>query len=251
MTDALDFIHRMAWSETIEDVWSMLVDRMASEGFERIMYAATRFRNPGSTGDLKDALVLTNYPDGYAEAYLEGGLFRKSPMVRWAMENVGARSWSELAADVAADRLTAEEMEVVAFNAKHGVTAGYLVSFPRSSPREGYGIGVSSTSMDQARIDEVWARRGAEFETILVTAHLTMLSLPYGHLTRTLTDRQREVLELVADGKTIQDAADLIGRNPATVEKHLRLAREALDAETTAQAILKAGVQNQFFRYQA
>jgi LuxR family transcriptional regulator len=35
--------------------------------------------------------------------------------------------------------------------------------------------------------------------------------------------------------------------NPATVEKHLRLAREALDVDTTAQAILKASTQNQFF----
>ena len=35
--------------------------------------------------------------------------------------------------------------------------------------------------------------------------------------------------------------------NQATVEKHLRLARENLNADTTAQAVLKASVQNQFF----
>jgi LuxR family transcriptional regulator len=34
---------------------------------------------------------------------------------------------------------------------------------------------------------------------------------------------------------------------PATVEKHLRLARESLDVETTAQAVLKASFQNQIF----
>ena len=49
------------------------------------------------------------------------------------------------------------------------------------------------------------------------------------------------------DGKTTQDAAEIMGLTPATVEKHLRLAREALDVETTAQAVLKASFQNQIF----
>ncbi|MFV0358632.1 MAG: LuxR family transcriptional regulator, partial [Tropicimonas sp.] len=34
---------------------------------------------------------------------------------------------------------------------------------------------------------------------------------------------------------------------PATIEKHLRLAREALDVMTTAQAVLKASFLNQIF----
>jgi LuxR family transcriptional regulator len=52
---------------------------------------------------------------------------------------------------------------------------------------------------------------------------------------------------MVADGKTIQDIAQMWERNAATVEKHLRLAREALDVDTTAQAILKASLLNQVF----
>jgi len=38
---------------------------------------------------------------------------------------------------------------------------------------------------------------------------------------------------------------------PATVEKHLRLAREALDVETTAQAVLKAAFYNKMFVLEA
>jgi len=64
---------------------------------------------------------------------------------------------------------------------------------------------------------------------------------------RPLTRRQREVLEWVGDGKTVQDIALLMGLTPATVEKHLRLAREALEVGTTAQAVLKASYQNQIF----
>ncbi len=56
-----------------------------------------------------------------------------------------------------------------------------------------------------------------------------------------------EALQWVGDGKTAQDIALLMGLTPATVEKHLRLAREALDVETTAQAVLKAAFYNQMF----
>ena len=79
-------------------------------------------------------------------------------------------------------------------------------------------------------------------------AHLKILSLPYDYPERMLTKRQREVLEWVGDGKTIQDIATLIERTPATVEKHLRLARDALNVETTAQALLKASFLHQIYR---
>ena len=76
--------------------------------------------------------------------------------------------------------------------------------------------------------------------------HLKLLTLPYSGA-RALTKRQREVLQWVGDGKTTQDIAILLDLTPATVEKHLRLAREALDVETTAQAVLKAAFYNQMF----
>ena len=54
-------------------------------------------------------------------------------------------------------------------------------------------------------------------------------------------------MEWVSDGKTTADIAVLMGLTVATVEKHLRNAREAMNAETTAQAVMKATLQNQIF----
>ena len=48
-------------------------------------------------------------------------------------------------------------------------------------------------------------------------------------------------------GRVLLAAALLLGLTPGTIEKHLRLAREALDVETTAQAVLKASLQRQIF----
>jgi len=82
-------------------------------------------------------------------------------------------------------------------------------------------------------------------------SHLCLMHLPASGQRRLLTVRQAEVLELVADGKTMQDIALLLDRNVATVEKHLRGARDALGVETTAQAVRKASILNQIFRLDA
>ncbi len=232
-------------------VWRMLQDKMAEYGFERVLYAATRFRTDHSAGDIRDAFILTNYPKEFTTPYLDGGLFRDAPMVRWAMENVGTLSWATFADQARNGELPPEVMRVVQFNLEHGIVAGYGISFPRVSSRTGHGVGLGALDRSQDEVDAVWAEHGPQIELINHVAHLTLMSLPHGLHGRNLTNRQREVLELVADGKTIQDVALLMERNPATVEKHLRLAREALDVETTAQAILKIGNQNQFFRYRA
>jgi len=179
----------------------------------------------------------------HAAAYYRG------PMVAWASENVGACSWRYMHELAMSGKLKQDELEVVALNQRLGVTAGYTVSFHDVSLRAKGAIGLTARrGMMQDDVDAVWAEHGAEIELANKVMHLKVAQLP--HTTgqrRPLTARQREVLEWVADGKTIQDTATIMGLNPATIEKHLRLARDTLDVDTTAQAILKASTQNQFF----
>ena len=77
--------------------------------------------------------------------------------------------------------------------------------------------------------------------------HLKLAALPWQSPGRELSPRQCEALEWVADGKTSQDIATLMGISSAMVEKHLRLARHALDVDTTAQAVCKALLLNMLF----
>ncbi len=97
----------------------------------------------------------------------------------------------------------------------------------------------------------MWSEFGEDIILINNITHLKILSLPYSPPNRGLTKRQREALQWVGDGKTTQDIAILMGLTSATVEKHLRLARDALSVETTAQAVLKAALQNQMFVMEA
>lgn len=244
---ALEALHEIAWARTVSETWGILVDAMAGYGFDRLFYAATRFRSGNLLGDIGDALILSNWPEPQYQAYVAGGLFKDAPLLNWAAANVGVRSWRTVTDAAAAGRLPEGQRRVAAFHASHGMRAGYVVAFPRASERDGYGLGLSAVDTAQDVLDAVWDRSGTAIGVLANVAHLKFMSLPHGDHVRILTPRQREVLELVADGKTVQDVAIVIGRRPATVEKHLRLAREALGVETTAQAVLKMGLHNRFF----
>jgi LuxR family transcriptional regulator len=169
-------------------------------------------------------------------------------MVRWALENEGAASWSIIADMLNAQVLSPSEQRVLAFNQKMGVTAGYTVSFKSISIRSKGAIALTAREdVSQSEVDAIWKDHGDDILLMNNVAHLKILTLPYENPGRSLTRRQREALEWVGDGKTMQDIAVLMGLTSATVEKHLRLAREALSVETTAQAVLKAAFANQMF----
>lgn len=241
-------IAQMVETNSIEEVWAIHSEKMGEYGFDRLIYGYTRFRTGAALGDIQDAVILTNHDPEYVDVFVGEGMYFKGPMLNWAAENVGACSWRLVHKVIAEGKLTPDEMEAMALNIRLEVTAGYTISFHDISLRAKGAIGLTARrGMTQDDVEEIWEKHGPDIELLNKIMHLKVSQLPNMGMRRKLTSRQREVLEWVADGKTIQDTATIMGLNPATVEKHLRLAREALDVDTTAQAILKASSQNQFF----
>lgn len=248
MTPSTEMIASLVEGTSIEDVWAVHTKYMEEFGFDRLIYGYTRFKTGAQLGDIQDAVILTNHDPAYVDVFIGEGMYYKGPMVNWATENVGACSWNLIGELIASGKLTADEMEAMALNMRMEVTAGYTISFHDVSTRSKGAIGLTARrGMTQADVEKIWAANGDDILLANKIMHLKVSQLPNTGTRRKLTKRQREVLEWVADGKTIQDTATIMGLNPATVEKHLRLAREALDVDTTAQAILKASSQNQFF----
>lgn len=243
-----DYLERLTNAQTIEELWKLHCDKMAGYGFDRLIYGFTRYRTATSLGDPEDFVILTNHSEEYTDSFLGKGLYFHAPMVRWALDHEGACSWEILAEMISSGTLTDSERKVIAFNQKHDVTAGYSISFKSISPRTKGAIALTARSgLSQGDIDATWAVHGRDIVVMNNVAHLKILTLPYAGPTRGLTKRQREALQWVGDGKTTADIALLMGLTSATVEKHLRLAREALNVETTAQAVLKAAFLNQMF----
>ncbi len=235
-------------ASSIEELWDRHTRRMRDYGFDRLIYGYTRYRTSTSLGDPEDFVLLTNHTKEYTDVFIGDGLYFHAPMVRWALDNDGACSWSVLRDMADTGVMTAQERKVLEFNILQGVVAGYSISFGSISARSKGAIALTARSgLSQEDVDDIWAEHGEDITLLNTLVHLRILTLPYTAPGRTLTKRQHEVLDWVGDGKTIQDIAILLELTPATIEKHLRLARESLCVETTAQAVLKAAFQNQIF----
>ncbi|ALG90268.1 MULTISPECIES: LuxR family transcriptional regulator [Actibacterium] len=244
----LDDLEALLDADTVEQVWAHLTAFMDGYGFDRLLYGYTRFRTANSFGDPQDLLILSNADEVYVNGFINQGLYFHAPMVRWAAENVGACSWRWISEMALRDGITEAERKVLDFNEAHAVTSGYSISFKDSSIRSKGALGlIARAGLTQDDVDAIWEEHGRKFMVICNVAHMRLTCLPYSGARRSLTRRQKEALEWVGDGKTTQDIAQIMGLTPATVEKHLRLAREALNVETTAQAVLKASFQNQIF----
>ncbi len=232
---------------SVEALWNLHTSYMADFGFDRLLYGFTRYSTLNSFGDPQDWVLLTTHGKDYMTPYLDDGHFAHGPMIRWSLENSGSCSWRWIQDMACAGKLNARELSVIDFNRKFDVVAGYTISFKTVSQRVKSAIALTAKKdMSQDDVEAIWQTHGEEIVVANNVMHLKLLTLPHTG-ERHLTSRQREVLQWVGDGKTAQDIAVLLELTPATVEKHLRLAREALDVETTAQAVLKAAFFNQMF----
>ncbi len=249
ITPLVPHLERVLEANTIQALWDLHLHKMAEYGFDRLIYGFTRFRTSQlQFGSADDVLMLSNHDQAYIDAFVHSGLYNQAPMVRWALENEGPASWRLIYDMLAAGDLTPTERKVTELNARFGIVAGYSISFRDLSVRAKGAIGLCARrGISQDEVDAMWELYGHDITVINNLTHLKLTSMPFASSRRALTPRQREALEWVGDGKTMQDIATIMGLTPATVEKHLRLAREALDVETTAQAVLKASYQNQIF----
>ena len=247
MTSLLAQLDKLTNARTVEELWDVHTRQMETYGFDRLVYGFTRYRTSTGLGDPQDWVLLSTQSPEYMKAFVDEGLYHHAPMLGWALANDGACSWRWMMDMNRVDDLTPGEVRVMEFNKSMQVTAGYTISFRSISERTKGAIALTARpGVTQDTVEQTWSRHGDEIIVMNNVMHLKLLTLPYFG-DRNLTRRQREVLQWVGDGKTTQDIAGLLGLTSATVEKHLRLAREALDVKTTAQAVLKAALYNQMY----
>jgi len=248
VTEILSLLGRVAAMETAAEVWHHTTTHFARLGFSHANYGFTRFKSDRSIGDPDDALFLTTWDAAQVQRYFRGNFYARTPVFRWAERNVGSCTWAWVKRAFHAGSLTPDEAETVRQNAAAGVIAGISVSFPANSARAKGALGlIAAPGLTDVDVEAIYAERREEIEVLAHMMHLKLIQFPIPSRRRALTERQREALEWVADGKTSQDVALLMGVSAAMIEKHLRLARETLQVETTAQAVAKAALLNQIF----
>lgn len=247
MTGVLPLLTRIAEARHADTVWQLATGHFAGLGFSRVVYGLSRGPHENAWADPSSLLLSTRGADD-ARHDLDSGLFVRTALFRWAERNEGACTWSCLPEAIAKGQLHAEELEAVRQNREPGMVAGITVAFPRLHARTRAALGlIADAELSHDRVDAIWVGQRDEILAVAHVMHLALLQHPASPAANCLTRRQREALEWVADGKTTLDIALVMGVSAAMVEKHLRLAREALEVDTTAQAIARAVALNLLF----
>lgn len=244
--EALVAVGRIGKAETLEQAWGLICDLMGRWGFDRVNYGLTRFRVGDNIGSPEDILYLTSLPPDRARVYFDTGFFARTAIFRWLSDNVGAISWRWALEEQAAGRLNPQEEEAQRQLAKWGGWVGYSIAFPETSQRSKGAMGLHARpGLGQDDVDALWAEQGEMIEAACLAAHMKLSQMPVPGAK--LTPRQREILEWIADGKSLQDVCVLTDLSLSAVDKHLRRVRDYLGVETTAQAVAKVSFLNQIF----
>ena len=233
---------------SIENAWSETVLMFRACGFRHVIYGHSPVP-PGVVNKLiEDYLVLSTLPRDEMLEMVSRNHLTQSTTFTWALSNSGVVSWSASPAALGIDPELRLSPEALSFYERIGLDAGLTFGFADGRSR---GVAVMALAappgVSQDEVDG-WLDEAGESARVLATvAHLALSRHRWQRPDGSLTPRQREVLEWVGKGKTTADIACILGLTPATVEKHLRLARGVLRVETTAHALIKAIFLNQVY----
>ena len=243
-----EFLAAMLTSSDQETVWSLTCDFFAELGFGHVLYGYSPDSRGSVLGAPEDYLLLSTLPHDVVTTLVEKQYFRMSVTFGWALQNAGIASWSMTPGDAGLSPELEVTEDALVFFERNSLVTGCSIGFPQERTRGRAVMALSAPSgVTQREVDARLESSRDVIFTVAAVAHRCLTSLPYHLPGRRLTQRQREVLEWVGEGKTTADIAQIMGITSPTVEKHLRLARETLGVETTAHALIKAAFLNQVF----
>ena len=197
-------------------------------GFKHASYATTSL----VTGDIHG---FTTYPDEWEIHYAEKGMHRFDPTLQAAAQSVAPVDWQRLNQHDTFKRVFSDAYDF-------GISDRGL-SIPIRGPYGDFGL-LSVTSDCSA---EEWQKFLptviGDLQIAAVHLHDNILNsdiLPKALARPSLSNREMEIMQWVAAGKSQQDIGDILSISHRTVEVHIRSGREKLGALTTAQAVGRA-----------
>ena len=229
-------------------IWDMLCRFFRDLGFAHVLYGYSPDSHGPNLGAREDYLILSTLQPAVLHELVHEGYYLMSATFQWALAHSGVASWSMTPEDCGVGPGFSVSPEGAAFFERNGLMHGCSIGFVNERTR-GRGVMalIAPPDMPQPEVDVLLDRLRETIFAVAAVAHRCLSSLPYLPAGRRLTQRQREVLEWVAEGKTSADVAVIMGITVPTVEKHLRLARQSLGVETTAHALMRAAFLNQVF----
>ena len=242
-----DTVMRFATAASVQEAWQVMREIAAHCGFDYTIYGTNRLRRSGVFGDRGDTFFLSDLPEPFMNAFWGKELYRTTPVALWASQNTGSVSLQYGADLYHNGQLDPTQHHTQKVFMDIGVTSGYVIALHPPNAFAASILGLLNFGRSQEETDEIWAKNKEKIEALAQIFHLKVSSLPVPLKNKRLTARQSEVLKWIGEGKTMVETATILGLSAATVEKHLRQARDTLGVSTTTQAVLHAQINSQIF----
>lgn len=190
-------------------------------------------RLPALGEDAEPYIIAHTWPNDWLARYREGRYFWHDPVSLFSLTRARPFSWKEARRG---SRRTRIASRIASEAASLGLADG--IGFPMGDP-----------SSVQAVVS-LAADRPVDLDTLsremlhLVCLHAEMRGVEIYDNTAAaiarLTDREREVLRWIANGKSLMDVGDILMLSERTVREHLAHTKAKLNATTTTHAVAKA-----------
>ncbi|WP_288580488.1 LuxR family transcriptional regulator [uncultured Methylobacterium sp.] len=226
----LAFLRALDRTASPDDVGNLLRRELSDYGVEYIL--AGMIPSPGaSAGRQFGHILLDGMPKPWLKRYASRGYIYRDATVRRLFVDQEPFTWSS-ALEWHSDDPTA--VRIMHEAADHGAREGLTI------PLLTLDANLAACSLSGHRLDVPPDKIGTvQLITTYAAARLLLLRGTEAAEVH-LTDREREVMQWAADGKTAWETGEILGISSKGVEHHLGVARKKLRAINTVQAVANA-----------
>lgn len=182
-----------------------------------------------------DAVVLTNYPLEWAEHHGKMQYHRFDPIIHTCKTKITPFTWSN---DTWRYMLNIEQSDMLNEAGEFGLGEGHTIPI---HPPSGYSASLSvvfkSGAVDPEALNALHLIAFFLYEAAL---HMKTKMVHLYNPRKQLTLRQREILELIAQGKSNWDIGTVLSISESTVKDHVSSIFKTLKVSSRQQANVKA-----------
>lgn len=221
---------RLGSSRSISQVFTRFSKELEQLGFSS--YLVTDLPGQETVG-WQNQILRNHWPEGWYHRYLEAGHYRFDPCVAASRERTAPFVWGDifLPGMNSAGRQVMDEARE--FGLKEGICIPILR--PHASPS------VVTMAGQEADVSPSGRRRAhALARQMYRTATRFSTGKPTSDAPRQITEREREMLKWMADGKTAWEISRILGISQHTVITHQRNLRLKLNAANNAHSVAEA-----------
>lgn len=216
--------------DSITEFINILKEICSLFGYE--FFCATYLPLP-TENNLQAKILVSNWPARLIQKYDEYGLLRNSPIIKAIWKSSGAIHWN--LDDIVQKRGPLEGPKTRHIFEEYNMTMGTVI--PGHSLSGQKGAVMFSGSREQPKGGELAA---LHLLSHFLFAHIATLSTSKRKKAGRLSKRELECVELVAQGKTTDEIAIILGLSASTVAGYLTAAATKLEATNRSHLVALA-----------